>query len=381
MAEMYGGITPEMLNTVSRGTAAQSSLNGLANNPETIKALRDANTPYGQVQGQGFSSSAPGGLQVLGEIVNRNAGNQGIKKMQTQADALRGQIAKGSEQELMMKLEMKREEERLKREGVTNQRAYDAEVAKKAAAEKERVRLEEAGQVTTAPTEYTDGQGNKRMLSRRKDGKWVDENRNVVDSIEGWTESPKATITSDGSAYKSEGANKRAEETINALGAADRVVALYKKIPPATKEKMGSNLRLLKDTAQRIPGADIAQLIRNTRDISQEEKQYMAALAKMSAKERHAMFGGALTQYEGMSGLDFLSYVYNMRPEDQMLRVQNSVADNINKLRTGDSLYGGEKGSQYMDAFNRMGYENLNFDSPNGSQSLMDQLNAIDEEG
>jgi len=108
MAEMYGGITPEMLNTVSRGTAAQSSLNGLANNPETIQALRNANTPYGQVQGQGFSSSAPGGLQVLGEIVNRNAGNQGIKKMQTQADALRGQIAKGSEQELMMELEMAR---------------------------------------------------------------------------------------------------------------------------------------------------------------------------------------------------------------------------------------------------------------------------------
>ena len=196
MAEMYGGITPEMLNTVSRGTAAQSSLNGLANNPETIKALRDANTPYGQVQGQGFSSSAPGGLQVLGEIVNRNAGNQGIKKMQTQADALRGQIAKGSEQELMMQLQMARAKEDAARAAAAEKLAWEREklAAQQARADEDRLSKEEIARLKAAnkPSGLTPtGSERKSYNESMRLGKVVE---GLINDFEGMTEEERGDL-------------------------------------------------------------------------------------------------------------------------------------------------------------------------------------------
>ena len=101
----YAGITPETIAAISGARSAQSQLNGLANNPATIQALRQANTPYTTVSGQGSSATAPGALEAVGNIMLRNKGSQGIREMQAQSDALRGQVRQGAEAEMQMGLQ------------------------------------------------------------------------------------------------------------------------------------------------------------------------------------------------------------------------------------------------------------------------------------
>lgn len=359
--------TPEMLAAIAEGRAAKSAVGGLANNPATIQALREQQTPYSKMQGKGHAATAASGLEVLGRSMLRNKGEQGIAGMQAQADALRGKQAAGELAAAQQQEAVRQEERTWDREDATltnTQRVQAAEVQQGLVQARQKIEddryASEQGQLTTAPVEYTNADGEKKMLSRRKDGKWADENRGVVESIEGWSEVPKATITSDGSGYKDAAANKEARTAINALGQANTVVGNYNKLSPETKKKMNSNEYNIKNTLSRATGESINQIIKNNRDFTPAEKQYLTSLAQMSAVERHAMFGGALTTYEGMSSGDFISFVYNMKPEEQQQRIKNSVSANKDKLKVGDEIHGAGR-TQYQDAYGRMGYGNLDF--------------------
>lgn len=123
----YAGITPETIAAISGARSAQSQLNGLSNNPATIQALRQANTPYTTVSGQGLSTTAPGALEALGNVALRNKGSQGIREMQAQSDALRGQIRQGAEAELMMGLQQKQQARADKVADNTQAREYAVE--------------------------------------------------------------------------------------------------------------------------------------------------------------------------------------------------------------------------------------------------------------
>jgi hypothetical protein len=217
---------------------------------------------------------------------------------------------------------------------------------------------EEQAQTATAPTEYVNGSGAKVLLSRRQDGKWIDGKGDVMDSIEGLSEVPKATVTTDGSSYKDKSANARAEESINNLAAGDRIVGLYNDLSPATLERIGSlKERLIKNAASYFP-KDLATIIKAERESDPQVKQYFSALANTSAIERHALFGGALTEYEGKSAEDFISFVVGLRPEEQISRIRNSVAKNRDALRSGDVIHGNGS-TNYMNAYNAMGFSNL----------------------
>jgi hypothetical protein len=231
----------------------------------------------------------------------------------------------------------------------------------------------EQQQVTTAPTEYTkDGQ--RALISRRRDGAWVDGRGEVMDSIEGWSEVPKATVTSDGSTYKDKGANARAEKAINALSAADRVVGLYNDLSPETLARLSSRGTLIGKTAtEMLLPKDMNAFVKSAVEKDPQVKQYFSSLAQMSAEERHAMCGGALTRYEGMSANDFLAFVVNMPPAEQQQRLQNSVAKNKSKLKAGDVLYG-RGNNNYQDAYNNMGFNNLDFEAPAAQEGSVNAL-------
>lgn len=230
--------------------------------------------------------------------------------------------------------------------------------------------------LTTAPTAYIRPDGSRVNLSRTEAGDWVDDERNKVTDITGWKEVPKATITSDGSTYKDKAANKRAEDAINALGTADRVVGLYKNLSPESIDNMGSNKTLILKTLSKATGKDVHQLIKNNFHGDPQVSQYLTALAQMSAEERHAMFGGALTTYEGMEAGEFLSFVFNMKPEEQQRRIRNSVAKNKLALTVGDQVHGGGN-TNFMDAFGRMEFKNLDFDPQEPQKG---SVNAVDVE-
>ena len=239
-----------------------------------------------------------------------------------------------------------------------------AATAQAQAKEQDRIRAEaryteEQGQTATAPTEYVDSNGGKVLLSRRQDGKWINGKGEVMGSIEGLSEVPKATITSDGSSYKDKSANARAEKAINNLAAGDRVVGLFNDLSPETKNRVGSlRERLIKIGSGILP-KDLTSLVKAEMESDPQVKQYFSALANTSAIERHALFGGALTEYEGKSAEDFISFVVSLTPEEQISRMRNSIAKNKDALKAGDVVHGNGS-TNYMNAYRAMDFKHIN---------------------
>ena len=358
-----------LTQALRQGAESSANLAGLDERYARAKNLSNTSTaridPYGQV--------SP--LQIVGDMIGQSQGRRQMRELSPQRDAARQSVAANAHALPLYNASRNQQNDAQAQqnfEATAGARVDAASRLAQAKAAQEAVRREreakmdarydtEQAQVTTAPTEYEKG-GQRALISRRRDGKWVDGNGNVMDSIEGWSETPKATITSDGSSYRDRGANKLAAEAINNLGSADRVIGLYNDLSPETLDRLAAkSTRIGKTAVNMLLPKDVASYVKGEIEKDPQVKQYFSALAQMSAAERHAMFGGALTQYEGMSADDFIAFVINMTPAEQQQRVHNSVANNMKKLRTGDALYGNGK-SNYMNAYNHMGFKNLDIE-------------------
>ena len=221
---------------------------------------------------------------------------------------------------------------------------------------------EEQGQIATAPTEYTDGKGNRVMLSRLKNGNWIDGNNNELDSIEGFSEVPKVNKNINlGGGYDDPKANKTALDDIKNLGAANRVIGLYNDLSPETIARISSpQKRIGNILVKNVLPNDVAAFVKSEIEKDPQVEQYYSALSQMSAVERHAMFGGALTKFEAMSANDFLAFVIGLPPEEQISRVRNTMAKSKNSLDVADKFY---NGTSFNDVLSSMEYSNLNFDA------------------
>lgn len=349
----------ELQRALRQGSDAKARLSGLDEQYQQAQDRGVATTKkdqYGQV--------SP--LSVLADVVGQSRSRRDMRELTPQREAARSNIAQNEHAGALYNAVRQQKRDNVSDEqfGITHglNKARQAEVARQNQIKNDRYTTEQ-GQVKTPPVQYTDAEGNTRQLVSLGDGRWMDENRNIITSIAGWTKAAEKSITSDGNGYTDKSANARAEKAINSLGAANRAVGLYRDLAPETLARLSSrSSRVGKTAMNMLLPKDVASYVKSEVEKDPQVKQYFSALAKMSAEERHAMFGGALTTYEGMSGDDFLAFVINMTPAEQQQRVQNSVAGWKQQLKTADSVHGG-KATKYQNALAAQGYKNLTFDT------------------
>ena len=346
------------------GLKSKADLAGLDEQHATASALRD--TPD-------YKGNSLGQQSIFGHLANtvqKNTGKRQLKELAGQREAARANVANTASALPMFKLQQEQKAIELAAKNRLEDRDWATEDASKLAAakakelaDKEKIRLEKEGQTATDFTQMIDREGNTVNVSRRHDGQWINGLKEPID-IQGLTEVPKVTITSDNSGYKSDAANKRAEEYINALGAANRVRGLYNDLSPEKLKQLSSiPTRVTKTFINALP-ENVAGLINQQFETDPQAKRYFSELAKMTAVERHAMFGGALTEYEGMTAGQFLAFVINMTPAEQQARMRGSVESGLQALKTSDAIQGGKGSTKYQDAYNNMNFKNLVYDDP-----------------
>ena len=346
------------------GLKSKADLAGLDEQHATASALRDTPQYTGNARGQKTAMGS------IANLIRRNTGKQQLKELAPQREAARANVANSASALPMFKLQQEQKaielaaENRLEdRDWATEDALKLAKAKAKEAARIEKIRLEKEGQTATDFKQMVDGEGSTVNVSRLHNGQWINGLKEPID-IQGLTEVPKITITSDNSGYKSDAANKRAEASINALGAANRVRGLYNNLGATKIKELGSlETRVAKTFINALP-ENVAGLISQEFETDPQAKRYFSELAKMSAVERHAMFGGALTEYEGMSAGQFLAFVINMSPEEQQARMKGSVEGYLQEIRSSDAVQGVNGSTKYMDAYNSMGFKNLVFDEP-----------------
>tara|TARA_R110002167_G_scaffold252882_1_gene459223 strand:- start:3413 stop:4678 length:1266 start_codon:yes stop_codon:yes gene_type:complete len=383
--------------TLNNQATAEGELAGLDEQYARAEALRGRQQP--KVNQYGTVSP----LAVLANVVGNSNARKQLRELEPQRAAARASIAASKNALPMYNAKLAEEAVNLKAANRTEDRGWAttdtaaanaftagqnalkagalvksqralAEAKAAEEAKKEAIRVEKEGQTATDFTQMVDANGSTVNVSRRHDGQWVNGRKEPI-NIDGLNEVPKVTITSDNSGYKSDAANKRAEEYINSLGAANRIRGLYNNLSPEKLEQLSSlPTRVAKTFFNALP-ENVAGLVNQEFEKDPQAKRYFSELAKMSAVERHAMFGGALTEYEGMSAGQFLAFVINMTPAEQQARMQGSVEGGLQSLRTSDAVQGGSGSTKYMDAYNSMNFGNLVFDQPVPQEGSVNAVN------
>tara|TARA_R110002153_G_scaffold274037_1_gene446776 strand:- start:16684 stop:17898 length:1215 start_codon:yes stop_codon:yes gene_type:complete len=347
--------------SLRRGAQSEANLAGLdeqyAQATDLYNTKTAVPTKYGQTSG----------LAVLNDLVGGIRGDNKRRALKPQREAARADVANSKFSLPLYQAKVQQDAADLAQKNVESKAEAtltaaglkrtqeEADQAKKDATYKE-----EQGQIATAPVEYTDGKGNRVMLSRLKNGTWVDGNNNELDSIKGFSEVPKVNKNINlGGGYNDPQANKTALDDIKNLGAANRVIGLYNDLSPETLARISSPTKRIGDIiVKSVLPNNVSAFVKSEIEKDPQVEQYYSALSQMSAVERHAMFGGALTKFEAMSANDFLAFVIGLPPEEQISRVRNTMAKSKTSLDVADNFY---NGTSFNDVLSSMNYGNLDF--------------------
>jgi hypothetical protein len=345
-----------------RGAQDQTALTGLNEKYNRYTAQRDRAVPVPQTGRLGFGA-------VLSNLVGSGMAKNELEQLEPQRAAAMGRVNEAKTALPLYQASVSNanaNQQQSNFEGTAAATLSAAKVKRKQElfdqANTDARYANEQGQVATAPVEYEDKQGNRVLLSRLKNGKWINGEGKELDSIKGLSEVAKVNKNINlGGGYDDATANKAALDDIKNLGAANRVIGLYNDLSPETIARISSPQKRIGDIIVKgIFPNNVASFIKSEIEKDPQVEQYYSDLSKMSAVERHAMFGGALTKFEAMSSNDFLSFVIGLPPEEQISRVQNSVARSKNSLDVADKFY---NGTSFNDVLSSMEYNNLNFEA------------------
>ena len=204
----------------------------------------------------------------------------------------------------------------------------------------------EQGARIGSPTNYTNSTtGVKLKVWNTKKG-LVDSRNRPVTSLEGFDkDATKTTQVPNFNGYGNDITDKLATNHALLMGSADRVGAKANALSATAVAEIDSgSVRLgefLLDTF--TPKKANAMVKSEFSGYSPEAKDFLVGLARMSADERHELFGAALTEGEELSGEKFLAFVQGLTLEQIMSRVGDTYRNNEDKLRSLDAINGGNK--------------------------------------
>ena len=372
------GITPEMIAKIAAGRNAQRGLGSLSNNPANIQALRNANTPYSEVQGKGHAATAPSFLEVLGRTALRGRGEMDLASQAKEANALRGATAEGEAAELEAKYAqdaaaqqakiaaaeakvradqdaaLEQHNRTLSRDELQNNRRVAAAEIKRTQDVQDQMRA--GGMLKSGFSTYYDpATGQTKNVATTNDGGVIDEDRQKT-SIEGmvpyddYVETlgvDSAAIGNMSNTHKTDLAGyysgKRQLNDINDIARA------FTDEDRAALDKPGLNSVIKAMTPANFETYVNSEL----KGLTPRAKQYLTRVNEFSSGLRNQLFGSALTVNETVLSETFLQSPVGIGLDDQLAR-----ADSINsmfdaRIQGIDDVYGtkfADKGVKYKSA-------------------------------
>lgn len=351
--------------SLANASKGKANLAGLDEQYDESKRLRDSQS----AQINQFGTVSP--FAVLADVVNSSRGRQGMREVEPQRSAARTAISESENALPLYQAKMAQQKtaydktqdaqaqentDRTFGEGQRqfglSQAAATQRAADKLAAEQARHKklddryTTEQGQRSTEAKYYTnDDTGEAIKAYRTKGGDLIDSEGNKIDSLKGWSVDPTATKIATNFGYGYDKQDKQAVDAALLMGKADRIGRKVNALSPQARQELDSFMirsqDFLLDTF--TPQKANALIKSELSGYSDEAKNFLESLARMSAEERHELFGAALTEGEELSGEKFLAFV-NGQPLSRIMNRAKDVYDsNFENLKTLDAVFKGDK--------------------------------------
>ena len=352
----------EELSLALRNTSqGKADLMGLDEDYARATKLRDTTLSKPDQYGQ----LSP--LMAMADVLRQSKGRRDMRQLKPQRVNARNMIASGENAGTLYnaRFAQDRATEADRQFGVTEEnkvRAANSLARAKVAARKEKYGREDA---TGALVSKMSPDGAEHTVRYNKHTKKAYLDGEEITDFSKWTDPPTRTIEFPGGGYDDKGANKRAEEQIITLGNIDTAIGLTNQFSPETLERLNSvPERIKKGLIEGVLPSKAAEFVKDWREKDPAVKQYFTFLNSLSADQRHALFGAALTDVENRSANSFLAGVAMLPIDVQVQRLRDGITKGVDALGVMDSLHGapdvyGQPQTKYMDAFNSRGYQHL----------------------
>lgn len=351
------GVEPDLFEQQAAGLMAQDRLNAQRNSLQERQAYQLANMEMPQVRGEGYSASMPSIFETLAVMAQRNKGNQQIKAMQQQAEALRGELGTGRRAELEMKQQQQ--------QAAWDQNRLMAEDARNARGASNRYR----GQFET----WIDDAGNKVNVGMTDAGPVDTQGRPV--NLEGFTRHKAKSAAAADRTVRGlpQFVQKDILTSSKALGTLSDISAQAQKFRPIDYESL--NEATLNTAISAATPAEFENYVANNlKSASPAVRGYLEAIYAYSAQRRKDLSGSALTRMEKMLSDMFLPSANGNNFADIMRRIDREAAEHQRTFAEIDQLYGtkmGEKAPIYTQWSNTKAAQNY---TPPPPRSVIEQL-------
>jgi hypothetical protein len=266
----------------------------------------------------------------------------------------------------------------------TEKSKYDAE------------QLAEAAKEATEKSRYEDEQKTKNNIRKSEDLMGSDgvvrrhdvgpDGRVYLNGVEvgnrsDYTKAPTKTQETKGGSGYGDNLDNRAIPKLETMGQANRVAKIGNTLSPESKAKLNDSSDLLKQVMLRsFSPRGAAALIKNRfSGYDQDAKDFIVSISRLSAEERHKLFGSALTQTEKESAQDFMDRVEGLSLDQMLSRLGDTYRANEDSLITYDNV---GNGTSYADIVARSNWNQ--FDKsvgvPGGGEELASEIAEIDSQ-
>jgi hypothetical protein len=212
-------------------------------------------------------------------------------------------------------------------------------------------------QRATLPVEYYDKNGNSLFISTTGAGDFITSDDTRLDSLAGLTRAPEKTETSEAgvSGYERPAIDKPAIKAVEVLGQNKRIMGVARGLSAESQAALNSpNVRMKEFFLNAFTPSDAEALVKSEfSGYPQEAKDFLVSISRLTAIERHELFGATLTQGEKESANDFLGRVEGLTLTQMVNRMKDTHNMSVTTLENMDNL---GNGSEYMDTYKRGNY-------------------------
>jgi hypothetical protein len=357
----------EKLNALTlalrQNAQGEADLGGL--NEDYARAENMRNTSNAKVNQYGTVSP----FAVMADVINQSRGRKDMREIAPQRTAARSAVGNNAN---AFKLYQAREADAKNTRDQTNletdkatalklSTAKEAQRVEKLRLEKERyatqegqdqtaleleasIREGEQNKMLSGATNWTNDITGEKLKTFRTANGLVDSEGNPVTSLKGFSEDAKETKDILEYGYGT-APDKEADKSFKIMALADRVGTKANALPDSAKAELNSGaVRFGQWFLDAATPQGLGALIKSQYSgYSAEAKDFLVSLSRMSATERHELFGAALTEGEERSGEEFLAFVNGLNLDQIMSRARDTFESNGAILTAQDRSRNGTK--------------------------------------
>lgn len=323
-------------------------------------ALAGLDEQYEQAQARGVATTKQdrygqvSPLSVLADVVRQSKSRKDLRGLVQARDETRGRIADNKNARALYELNRQQERDNISDNQFDTthglNKARQAETARQNQIANDRYTTEQ-NQVKTRPVEYVDAEGNTRQLVSLGNGKWMDENRQIIDSIAGWTKAADKTKDVSGSGYSNDWERKEFQKLLNTTTELEHISGKADNLPQSDLDLMNDKGTVFKHLLIQGVTPNLFDQFRkeNFTGLSKSAQDFLTQINMMDSERRHALFGAALTGNENAKFDDIALAAKGLSISKMLDRLSIVSQSNYDKVVNMDTTSPHFKGRAIID--------------------------------